>query len=110
MALNKCQRTEFDAYIATVTLCFINYMILSMRKRFDDYETFGEIFRVFKDELLEANLVEKIGGLIMQLYVEIFADLKIDMEDFIEIIIHKQESIEKLIKTDFQFYSLLVNK
>lgn len=56
-----------------------------------------------KDELLEANLVEKIWGLIMQLYVEIFTDLKIDMEDFIEIIIHKQESIEKLIKTDFRF-------
>lgn len=56
-----------------------------------------------KDELLEANLVEKIWGLIMQLYAEIFTDLKIDMEDFIEIIIHKQESIEKLIKTDFRF-------
>lgn len=62
---------------------FYQLHVLSMRKRFDDYETFGEIFRVFKDELLEANLVEKIWGLIMQLYVEIFADLKIDMEDFI---------------------------
>jgi Transposase DDE domain len=103
MGLNKCQSTDFDAYTATITLCFINYMILAMRKRFDDYETFGEIFREFKSQLLEANLVEKIWALIMELYVEIFAEMGVDLESFVEMLINKQEKIENFIKHSFQF-------
>ena len=103
MGLNKCQSTDFDAYTATITLCFVNYIILAMRKRFDDYETFGEIFRSFKDELLEATLVEKIWALIMELYVEIFAEMGVDLEKFVEMLINKQEKIENFIKQSFQF-------
>jgi hypothetical protein len=58
--INKCQSTDFDAHIAWITLSFISYMMLSLRKRFDDYEIIGEVFRAFKNELLEITLVEKL--------------------------------------------------
>ena len=47
-------------------------MILSFRKRFDDYETKGEVFRDFKNELLEITLLEKLWQIITLVYQEIF--------------------------------------
>lgn len=103
MDINNCQSTDFDAYIAGITLSFINYTLLALRKRFDDYETFGELFRAFKDELLEKNLAEKIWYCIVEIYTKIFADLGVDFEIFIENLIKNQDAIENLIKLDFQF-------
>lgn len=103
MDINNCQSTDFDAYIASITLSFINYTLLGLRKRFDDYETFGELFRDFKDVLLEKNLVEKIWHFIVELYTEIFADLGVNFEMFIENLIINQETVEKLMKVNLQF-------
>jgi hypothetical protein len=41
--------------------------MLSLRNRFDDYETMGEVFRDFKNELLEITLVEKLWQIITEL-------------------------------------------
>jgi len=71
--INKCQSTDFDAHIAWITLSFISYMMLSLRKRFDDYETMGEVFRAFKNEILEITLVEKLLQIMQILYQEILA-------------------------------------
>jgi hypothetical protein len=35
-------------------------MILSLRKRFDDYETMGEVFKDFKNKLLETKTTEPL--------------------------------------------------
>jgi hypothetical protein len=58
-------------------------MMLSLRKRFDDYETMSEVFRAFKNELLEITLVEKLWQIIEVLYQEIFAELGVDWEIFL---------------------------
>ena len=91
--INKCQSTDFDAHIAWITLSFISYMMLSLRKRFDDYETMGEVFRDFKNELLEITLVEKLWQIIEILFQEIFLDKLAENEI----------SIEKLVQTQFEF-------
>ena len=44
-------------------------MMLSLRKRFDDYETMGEVFIAFKNKLLEITLVEKLWQ-IMELHFQ----------------------------------------
>ncbi len=62
--INKCQSTDFEAHIAWITLSFISYTMLSIHKRFDDYETMGEGFRDFKNELLEITMVEKLWQII----------------------------------------------
>jgi hypothetical protein len=57
-------------------------MMLSLRKRFDDYETMGEVFRDFKNELLEITLVEKLWQIIEILFQEILAVLGVYWEIF----------------------------
>ena len=59
-------------------------MMLSLRKRFDDYETMGEVFRDFKNELLEITMVEKLWQIIEILFQEILAELGVDWEIFLD--------------------------
>ena len=66
--LNSCQSTDFDANIAHISIVFMNYMILSLRKRIDDYETLGGIFREIKEQMLEDTLIEKIWIIFVQVY------------------------------------------
>jgi hypothetical protein len=101
--INKCQSTDFDAHIAWITLSFISYMMLSLRKRFDDYETMGEVFRDFKNELLEITLVEKLWQIIEILFQEILAELCVDWEIFLDKLAKNEISIEKLVQTQFEF-------
>jgi hypothetical protein len=76
-------------------------MMLSLRKRFDDYETMGEVFRDFKNELLEITLVEKMWQIIEILFQEILAELGVDLEIFLDKIAENENSIEKLVHIQF---------
>ena len=86
-----------------VSLSFISYMMLSLRKRFDDYETMGEVFRTIKNELLEIMLVEKLLQIIEILYQEIFAELVVDWEIFLDKLAENEISIKKLVQIQFEF-------
>jgi len=101
--VTKCQSTDFDAQIAWITLSYINYIMLALRKRFDDYETFGGIFREFKEQLLERNIVEKLWVILIELYVNLFAELGVDWEIFIGKLIENRECINKIVNINFQF-------
>jgi hypothetical protein len=78
-------------------------MMLSLRKRFDDYETMGEVFSVFKNELLEITLVEKLWQIIEILFQEILAELGVDWEIFLDKLAENEIIIEKLVQTQFEF-------
>ena len=78
-------------------------MMLSFRKRFDNYETMGEVFRDFKNELLEITLVEKIWQIIELLFQEILAELSVDLEILLDKLAENEISIEKLVQTQFEF-------
>jgi hypothetical protein len=78
-------------------------MMLSLRKRFDDYETMGEVFRDFKNELLEITLVEKLWQIIEILFQEILAELGVDWEIFLDKLAENEIIIEKLVQTQFEF-------
>jgi Transposase DDE domain len=101
--IEKCQSTDFDAHIAWITLSFISYMILSLRKRFDDYETMGEVFRDFKNELLEITLVEKLWQIITELYQKVFAEFGVDWEVFLDRLTENEISIDKMAQIQFAF-------
>ena len=49
-------------------------MVLSPRKRFDDYETKDQVFRDYTNELLEITLVKELWQIIEILYQEIFTE------------------------------------
>lgn len=67
LELGRCQSTDLDAQIADCTLAFIGYSVISLRKRFSDYETFGDLFRDIRDGLLELTFIERLLPLIAEL-------------------------------------------
>jgi hypothetical protein len=63
----------------------------------------GEVFRAFKNELLEITLVEKLWQIMELLYQEILAELGVDWEIFLDKLAKNKISIEKLVQTQFEF-------
>jgi hypothetical protein len=106
LGINNCQSTDLDAYFAHFSIVMMNYMVLSLRKRFEDYETLGELFKHTKELLLEKNLVEKIWEIIIELYVQIFSELGVDLDFFIQKIVEMKESIEEYMKNTLAILSL----
>lgn len=45
LGLGKCQAQDFNAQITGTTLGMLQYNLLLFVKRFNDYETLGELFR-----------------------------------------------------------------
>jgi len=101
--ITKCQSTDLDAHIAWITQSFISYMMLSLRKRFDDYETMGEVFRYVQNQLLELTLVEKLWQIISELFTEFFANLGVDIDQFMQELIENKETFEKIALLNLNF-------
>lgn len=99
LGLNNCQSVDMDSYFAHISMTMMNYMVLSIRKRFEDYESLGGMFRHSKAEVLEKTLVEKMWEIIIELYLMIFADLDVDMDRFMLTIIQLEKSAEDLMKS-----------
>lgn len=100
LRLNKCQSTDFDAYIASITICFMTYMVLSLRKRFDDYESLGKLFSSLKEFFLEATIIEKIWNFIIEFFNSIFSELGVDLAAFMNLLIDNQEKVIGLIRSE----------
>jgi len=73
-------------------------MILALKKRFENYETFGILFRNTKEQLLENTLVEKIWIILIELYAKLLVELGVDWQVFIEKLIENQEELNYLVK------------
>lgn len=100
--LGKCQSPDFDAHIASISICFMNYMLLALAKRFESYETLGQAFKAIKDDILEDTLAIKLWKFFTEFFVEILSELGVDWELFIEKIIQSGNILEK-IKSTFNF-------
>lgn len=101
LSLNSNQSTDLDAQIAHISLVFMNYMVLALKKRFEDYETLGMLFRDIKEQLLENTLVERIWIILIELYTIVLAELGVDWEMFIEKLINNQKELNNQIKSTF---------
>ncbi len=82
--LGKCQNTDFDGQIADCTLVFISYTVLSLQKRFEDYETLGALFREQQRHLLKLTLWERILKAFLKMLNSLFALVGFDVEQTIE--------------------------
>ncbi len=96
----KCQSKDFDAHIATMTITCLNYIALAFAKRFDEYESLGKVFLSYKDILLQDHLVKRLWQLIIKIYVECFAELGVQLDDFILKII-KSNGLNTMIENLF---------
>lgn len=84
LELGKCQSTDLNAQIADCSLAFIGYTVISLHKRFSDYETFGELFRDIKEGLLELTFIERLLPIIAELLGKIARLFDSTLDDLLE--------------------------
>jgi hypothetical protein len=66
---NSCQSTDFDYKIALILICFVNFTMLPLKKRFSSFEALAMLFRDSKENFLELKLVEKIKTLLITIFI-----------------------------------------
>jgi len=97
LGLGKCQSQDFDAQIATTTICLLQYNILSVAKRFSDYESFGALFRQANADILQLTVAERIWKVMIEVVALLAEMLELDSEMLMEKLITENETFEKLL-------------
>lgn len=97
LGLGKCQSQDFDAQIADTTISMLQYNILSLAKRFLDYESFGELFRQSGTEALKLTIAEKIWWYLIEILTIISDVFEIELEEVLDKIANENQAIAKLI-------------
>ena len=96
LGLGKCQSNDFDAQIADTTITLVQYILLTIRHRFDRYETKGELFRTMQQEVLDVRLNERLMGLLIEI-LNIMEDLfEIDAYELMEKMMNHEKTYQKL--------------
>ncbi len=71
-------------------------MLLNFKKRFDDYESFGALFRQENRQLRKLNLWDKLWGLFFEIINTLLELFDIDIDDVIQKIISEHPNNQKL--------------
>ena len=76
LGLGKSQSNDFDAQVADTTLVMIQHLIVTMRYRFENYESKGAIFEQDREKVVSLTLAERLWGLFLELVkvIEILFD------------------------------------
>ncbi|MFA7615537.1 MAG: transposase [Weeksellaceae bacterium] len=90
LGLQNCQSKDLDAHIATISIVFMNYLVLALKKRFEDYETLGILFRCVKEMILQQTIIQKIWIVILKLFGSVLGNFGIQWELFIRELIANQ--------------------
>jgi len=93
LSLGKCQSNDFDAQIAETTITLIQHLILTLKYRYEKYESKGELFRQINKDVVEYRLNERLWGLFIQL-IKVITQLfeGIDEEDIINKLINDEKA------------------
>ena len=96
LGMGKCQSNDFDGQIAEATITLIQYILLTLRYRFDTYESKGALFSQTKEEATQLRLNERLWGLLLVI-LDIMENLfDIDAVDIIEQILNNEVAFNKL--------------
>ena len=93
LGLGKCQSANFAAQIASTSLVALQYDILSVVKRFMDYETIGELFRQAGQDSLELTITERIWQAILEFVAAITKVFSIDDEEVLEALVNESDEL-----------------
>lgn len=94
----KCASNDFDAQIADATISMIQYIILVFYKRFQSYETTGELFRASERGLIELTLMKRLWVLFVELQLKIIEIFEIDINSIYSKILNNVEYEAVLMK------------
>ena len=97
LGLGKSQSNDFDGQIADLTITMIQHIILTLRYRFDTYETKGMLFGEIQAETSNQKLNQRLWGLFIELLNLIETLFEgIDMDLLIEKIFQSEEAFERI--------------
>ena len=100
--LGKSQSVHFSAQIASFTLTMMQYNILCTVKRFEAYETIGELFRETTAGTLELSVTDRIWELILDTILEIAEIISVDASELLSAVIDVNPRFHKF----YQMYNL----
>lgn len=95
LGLGKYQGRDFDGQIADCTLCYITYMVMALDKRLNDYETFGELFKEQRQDLMALTLWQRVLEIIRRIMNALAELIGISAEELVDNIIRDEKSLEK---------------
>ena len=96
--LGKSQANDFDAQIADTTISMMQYILLTLHKRFAAYETLGELFRKNKEYFLQLTLAERLWGIFLELLLHIIEIFEIDINEVMKKMFNQPEYESKILK------------
>lgn len=96
LELGRCQSVDLNAQIADCTLAFIGYSVISLRKRFSDYETFGELFRDIREGMLELTFIERLLPVIAELLERVARLFDSTLDELLEKAMADEETMQDL--------------
>jgi len=97
LGLGKCQSNDFDAQIAQATITMVQHILLTLKYRFEHYESKGELFEQVKEVVVQYRLNERLWGL----FIELLRIIEVLFEG-----IDEMEMLEKIVN-DEKAYELL---
>lgn len=93
LGMGKCQSNNFAAQIAGTSLVVLQYDILSVVKRFMDYETIGELFRQAGQDSHELTISERIWQAILELVAVITKVFSIADEEVLNALVNESDEL-----------------
>jgi len=67
LGLGRCQSNDFDAQIADTTITMIQHILLTLKYRFEHYETKGALFNHLREGIIQSRLNERLWELFIEL-------------------------------------------
>lgn len=97
--LGKDQANDFDSQIAATTLTMLQYILITTRYRFDNYESKGVLFRQAQAEIFNEKLTDRLWVLLIEL-INIIVDLfdDIDENKLMKKILSNEKAYQKIEK------------
>jgi len=95
LGLGKCQSNDFDAQIADTTITMIQHILLTLKYRFEHYETKGALFDSVREGIVQSRLNERLWGLFIELLriIEVLFD-GIDEMEILERVLNDEKAYE----------------
>ena len=105
LGLGKCQSNDFDAQIADTTITMIQHILLTLKYRFEHYESKGALFEHLKEGIIQSRLNERLWALFIELLrlIEVLFD-GIDEMEILERILNDEKAYEmfnRLLQNEF---------
>ena len=67
LGLGKCQSNDFDAQIVDATITMIQHILITLRYRYEQYDTISGLFSQIRESATRQRLNQRLWGLFVEL-------------------------------------------